>query len=215
MTARYPIPDLLGGAFHRTELLIRRSRFVTTSGHAPNAETARAFIEKVRRTFPDATHNCWAFTAGPPGDTARVGFSDDGEPHGTAGRPMLAVLLHAPSGETVSVVTRYFGGIKLGTGGLVRAYQQAMHENLDTLPLRERIVPVRLEVLVEYSHVDRLRRLLSPFEAHVEEEVFAADAAFRIALPQERAAAFRAALAEQTDGSALVEISDADAMCPE
>lgn len=205
MTARYSIPNLPGGAEHCTELLVRRSRFIATSGHAPDTESARAFIDAIRRAYPDATHNCWAFAAGPPGDTARVGFSDDGEPHGTAGRPMLAVLLHAPVGETVCVVTRYFGGVKLGTGGLVRAYQQAVRENFDTLPLRERIVPAFLEVVVEYPYVDRLRRLLPAFEAQVEEEHFAVDASFRIALPHEHAADFSAALAEQTDGAALVE----------
>ncbi|NLG62975.1 MAG: hypothetical protein GX539_12100, partial [Candidatus Cloacimonetes bacterium] len=101
--------------------MVQRSRFIATLAHAPDVESARAFIEEVRAEFPDATHNCWAFVAGPPGSTSHVGFSDAGEPHGTAGRPMLDVLLHSGIGEVAAVVTRYFGGVKLGKGGLVRA----------------------------------------------------------------------------------------------
>lgn len=190
---------------HRTESVIKRSRFITSTTHAPSMEDARLFVERIKKEFPDATHNCWAFAAGPPGQTAQVGFSDDGEPHGTAGRPMLTALLHGGVGELSCVVTRYFGGVKLGTGGLVRAYQGAVQENLETLPLRERIIPVKVHVIVDYPHVDRLRRLLPEFEAVLLEETFTADAAFIIMLPQEREADFTLAVTEQTDGTALLE----------
>lgn len=208
---RYPVPDLPEGSVHRSQTVIRRSRFITSTGHAPGIEAARAFVDAIRREFPDATHNCWAFAAGPPGGTAQVGFSDDGEPHGTAGRPMLTVLLHGGVGEVVCVVTRYFGGVKLGAGGLVRAYQGAVQDNLQTLALRERIVPARLHVIVDYPHVDRLRRLLPLFEATVEGETFAADASFTLMLPSEKSEAFALALAEETDGCALLEpVAEAD-----
>ena len=203
--SRYPIPHLPPEGMHRTESVIRRSRFLASTAHTPSVESARLFVERVKKEFPDATHNCWAFVAGPPGTTAQVGFSDDGEPHGTAGRPMLTALLHGGVGELTAVVTRYFGGVKLGTGGLVRAYQGAVQENLECLPRRERIVPQRLHVIVDYPHVDRLRRLLPAFEATVEEEVFTADAAFTVLLPEEQTEAFVLALAEQTDGAALVD----------
>lgn len=204
MASRYPIPSLPDGGLHCTEQLIRRSRFIASSAHAPDAASARAIIEQIRRSYPDATHNCWAFAAGPPGCTAHIGFSDDGEPHGTAGRPILAVLLHGNIGEIVTVVTRYFGGIKLGTGGLVRAYQSVVLENLETLPRCQRTVPVYIDVVIEYSHIDRLYRLLPLFEAHTVSENFSADASFRIALPEEHAAAFRAKLTTQTDGAVLI-----------
>src|SRR5690606_17190774 len=126
----YPIP----AATHRTEQTIQRSRFIATLAHAPTVDAARARIDDVRAGFPDATHNCWAFLAGPPGSTAHVGFSDAGEPHGTAGRPMLDVLLHSGIGEVAAVVTRYYGGVKLGKGGLVRAYGGAVQHALATLP---------------------------------------------------------------------------------
>src|SRR5690625_3641612 len=132
---RYPIP----ARTHRVEQEIQRSRFITTVAHAPTIEEARAFIDSIREEFPDATHNCWAFAAGPPGDTAAIGMSDDGEPHGTAGRPMLTALLHGGVGEIAAVVTRYFGGTKLGTGGLVRAYTSSVQQALESLPTRERV----------------------------------------------------------------------------
>lgn len=207
MTSRYPIP---APDWHRIEEILKKSRFITTMAHAPTAEEARAFIESVRAEFPDATHNCWAFQAGPPGSTARVGMSDDGEPHGTAGRPMLNVLLHAPVGEVVCVVTRYFGGIKLGTGGLVRAYAGMVKAALETLPLRERIVPVMLEVVLDYSAITLFKRMLPDFEAVVAEEEFGADAWFVLRLPQERVSPLCAALEEMTGGTVLAEVRDMD-----
>ena len=100
------------------------------------AEASEAFLEKIRREFSDARHNCYAFNAGRGGETAFAGCSDDGEPKGTAGRPMLNVLVHSQIGEITVVVTRYFGGILLGTGGLVRAYQDSVKEALAKLPLK-------------------------------------------------------------------------------
>ena len=132
MSASYQVPDLQHGAFHRAEETVRRSRFIVTMARVSSPEEAKAFIERIREEHAGATHNCWAYNAGAPGDTAQVGASDDGEPKGTAGRPMLAALLHSDVGEVAAVVTRYFGGILLGTGGLVRAYQGAVKLGLET-----------------------------------------------------------------------------------
>jgi len=111
MTAgRYHIP---AGAV-RVEEEIKRSRFITSLAPAPTVEAARALIAAVSAEFADANHNCWAYVVGPPGSTGQIGMSDDGEPHGTAGRPMLNVLLHSGIGDIVAVVTRYFGGTLLG-----------------------------------------------------------------------------------------------------
>ena len=203
MTARYSIPD---SSFHRAEEMIKKSRFITTMAHAPSVEAAREFIDRIRAEHSDATHNCWAFQAGPPGSTAHVGMSDDGEPHGTAGRPMLNVLLHAPVGEIACVVTRYFGGIKLGTGGLVRAYAGMVKAGLDTLPVRERIVPVQMEVVLDYSAITLFKRLLPEYEAVVLEEAFTVDARYVLEMPEERAEGLRLALEEMTNGTVLVEL---------
>ena len=200
MSDRYPIP----AALHRVEEIIKRSRFITSMGHAPDAESARAFVAAVKEEFPDATHNCWAFNAGPPGDTASVGLSDDGEPSGTAGKPMLNGLLHSGVGEIVAVVTRYFGGTKLGTGGLVRAYAGLVKLGLETLPLREMVVTTQLAVTIPYPSVTLFKRLLPDFEAEVLEEAFSEEAGFTLELPEERAGDFVAAVTELTTGRAKI-----------
>ena len=108
----------------RAELVIHRSRFIATIGMAESVETAREFIARIRAEMPDATHHVYAFRVG-FGSSVQEGLSDDGEPAGTSGKPAMAVLRGADIGDVVLVVTRYFGGIKLGTGGLVRAYSSA------------------------------------------------------------------------------------------
>ncbi len=204
-TRRYNIPDLPPGGLHRAELVIRHSRFIASVGHAPDIETARDFIERIRREFPDATHNCWAFACGPPGDTARIGSSDDGEPHGSAGRPMLSILLHSQVGELVCVATRYFGGIKLGVGGLVRAYQETTSLGLAELPLCQKFEPAHAEIIFDYAFDGKIRRLLPLFEARVESENFGQDISLRLIMPEENFEAFALALAEATNGNAVYE----------
>ena len=113
--SRFPIPAADAAAPFQTEIIIRRSRFLTHCAHMPGMEAARAFVEQIRTKHADATHNCWALVAGAPGHSGQVGFSDDGEPHGTAGRPMLQVLLHCGVGEITMVVTRWFGGVRAFT----------------------------------------------------------------------------------------------------
>lgn len=136
-TTDYMVPALNDGDVFRNELVIKKSRFIASVGHTKGVDEAEAFLNKIRREFPDARHNCHAFNAGRGNETAFIGCSDDGEPKGTAGRPMLNVLVHSGVGEITVVVTRYFGGILLGTGGLVRAYQDSVKEVLDKLPLKE------------------------------------------------------------------------------
>lgn len=199
----YRIPDL--EAPHREELVIKRSRFLVSVGHAPTAAEARAFVERIRSEFPDATHNCWAYVAGPPGSSSQIGMSDDGEPHGTAGRPMLTLLLHGGVGEVVAVVTRYFGGIKLGTGGLVRAYQDLVRLGLETLPTREHMVTTRIRVTLDYNRLTLFHRLLPDFRASIEAEDFSTDATFDLSLPEGNVQPLTVALMDLTDGALLVE----------
>jgi uncharacterized YigZ family protein len=147
---------LIPAAQHRTELLIDRSRFITSVAHAATAQEARGFMDAVRSEFPDATHNCWAYVAGPPGDSASIGMSDAGEPHGTAGRPMLDVLLHSGIGEIVAVVTRYYGGVKLGTGGLVKAYSGSVQHALASLPATRKVVRIQMRITAGYADVETM-----------------------------------------------------------
>jgi len=208
MSERYHIPDLTQGQTHSAQLLARRSRFLATVAHCANIEDARTFIQTQRQKYVDATHNCWAFCAGPPGDTARIAYNDGGEPHGTAGRPMLTVLLHSGIGELACLVSRYFGGVKLGTAGLARAYQDSVRAALADLPLRLRVESVTIRVTVHYKFIDELRRILPAYEAQIHGETFAETACFQIGIPKEHLEVFRLALNEQSAGSARVEYTD-------
>ena len=208
--SRYAVPAATPDQPHCTEMIIRRSRFLALCAHTPGPVAARAFVEEIRRRHADATHNCWAYAAGAPGHTAQIGSSDDGEPHGTAGRPMLQVMLHSGVGELCVVVSRWFGGVKLGTGGLVRAYQDSVRENLSSLPLVERVPKARLALTVEYAHVDALRRLLPTFEAQTATEDYAAQAHFTLLLPEEHLAQFELSLAGLSNGSALCQRVEED-----
>lgn len=207
---RFDVPDASPERPHCTELVIRRSRFLAQCAHTPGPQAARAFVEQIRRRHADATHNCWAYAAGAPGGTAQIGSSDDGEPHGTAGRPMLQMVLHSDVGEICVVVSRWFGGVKLGTGGLVRAYQDSVRENLATLPLRRRVQETRLRLVLAYAHLDGLRRLLPAYEARIDTEDYQAEAHLLLRLPEEHAAAFTAALAGLSNGAAVCESAPED-----
>jgi uncharacterized YigZ family protein len=199
-SGRYPVP----AAEHRAEQVIQRSRFITTVARAATADEAAEFVRRVSAEFADATHNCWAFVVGPPGSTGRVGMSDDGEPHGTAGRPMLNVLLHAGVGDVAAVVTRYFGGTKLGTGGLVRAYGGSLQQALATLPLTERVTYAELAVTIDYAAVSAVQQLLPAHEGEVVSHDYAEAVTYRVRLPEGNADAFRAALLDATRGRAVL-----------
>lgn len=202
MSGRYLIP----ANTYRAEEIIKKSRFIVTVGHAPDTASAKDFVAGIKEEFPDATHNCWAFAAGPPGDTAQVGMSDDGEPHGTAGKPMLNTLLHGDVGEAAVVVTRYYGGTKLGTGGLVRAYSSLVNLGLDGLETKEKMDTAQLAVTIPYSAVTLFKRMLPDFEAEIAEERFTDEAGFLLVLPVEHVGGFEAGLGELTDGRGRVEL---------
>ncbi|RME83529.1 MAG: YigZ family protein [Caldilineae bacterium] len=200
MSTRYLIP----AGRHRVEEEIRRSRFITTVAYTPTVQAARAFITTIKEEFADASHNCWAYLVGPPGSTSQIGYSDDGEPHGTAGRPMFTVLQHSGIGDITAVVTRYFGGTKLGKGGLVRAYSGGVRYALETLPTVEHVPTLSMTVVIDYGSVTPLQRLLPQFEAEIVEEAYAADVTYRLRLPVEQADAFEQALVGLTNGAVLI-----------
>lgn len=212
MSDTYPVPDLPPGEFHRAEETIKRSRFIVTVGRAASPEAAYAFVERIRAEHAQATHNCWAFNAGAPGSTAQVGASDDGEPKGTAGRPMLTALLHSGVGETAVVVTRYFGGILLGTGGLVRAYQGSVKLGLETLPTRMREVLVRYVVSMDPAFDGLFQNLARQLGVEILSSDYRFDASYELLVPAGAAAKLESELARLTGGEALVDHQDEEAV---
>ncbi len=142
------------------ELEVKKSRFITRVGFAPDREAAMAILAKARDDYPDARHHCWAYLVGNPHSPRTVAASDDGEPSGTAGKPILNVLQHKQIGDLMVVVIRYFGGIKLGAGGLVRAYSSAAQQGIDALTLREQRFLVEFKVRGDYALEQSLRHWL-------------------------------------------------------
>lgn len=194
--ARYSVP----AARHRAEQTIDRSRFICTVERAHTTADAQGFLRAMAAEFPDATHNCWAYLIGAPGSSDRIGMSDAGEPHGTAGRPMLTVLQHSDIGDIAAVVTRYYGGTKLGTGGLVRAYGSTVQLALATMPRAERIDYSELTVVVGYEHLSAIQQLLPRLEARSLAEDYGERASLRLRVPSERLAELERALRDATRG---------------
>lgn len=134
---RYRVPALPPSSWHTTDIEVEKSHFITWVCHAPDISAFTIMLNAAKTAHPNASHHCTAYIAGPPGEQNLIGFSDDGEPGGTAGRPMYQVLQGSQLGHIGCVVIRYFGGTKLGTGGLARAYAQAVSHALETLPTQE------------------------------------------------------------------------------
>ena len=186
---------------------IKKSRFITLLAHTDGVAAAKAFVESVRADHPDARHHCVAWVAGPPDDSQQLGFSDDGEPAGTAGKPMLAQLMGSGVGEITAVVVRYYGGILLGTGGLVRAYTAAASGALQNAELVSMRLVVDCKVRVSYAQFEQAQRLIAAAETRPDEPIFDDAVTLCWRMPAGQEAALVAALTELTRGAAAVEIS--------
>jgi uncharacterized YigZ family protein len=185
------------------EIEIRRSRFLCALAPAETEEAARELIAERRRADPAARHHCHAFVLGPDGRTQRS--SDDGEPAGTAGTPMLEVLRRRELTNTVAVVTRYFGGVLLGAGGLIRAYSQAVAEAVDVVGVLESRRLEVFEVSVDYGRAGRLESDLRLSEYPVQGTRYEESATFEVGVPVAGVAEFVSWLADLTGGAAVSE----------
>lgn len=154
--AGYVVPAELCNA----EYEVKRSRFLTEIRPITSMDQMKEFIREKRELHPKANHNCWALISGAPTDSNTYGFSDDGEPNGCAGKPMFTVLQYSGAGQIGMVVTRYFGGIKLGTGGMVKAYTEAAKAGLEAASLVPYSPTKELRVSLPYSQEPHLRYLL-------------------------------------------------------
>ncbi len=139
---------------------IKRSRFLITVRPLSSMDEMKRFLREKREEHPKANHNCWALISGAPADSSGYGFSDDGEPGGCAGKPIFTVLQYSGIGQIGMVVTRYFGGIKLGTGGMVKAYTEAAKAGIDSVRPRPYSPEVSLQAVVAYAQEPHLRHLL-------------------------------------------------------
>ncbi len=147
------------------EEVIKNSQFITRIRCVATADSAKAFIKEMNTLYPDATHHCWAYIVGNPQSTTLVGCSDDGEPSGTAGKPMLHVLQHSSVGDIVAVCTRFYGGTKLGTGGLARAYGGGVKLAIEQLKLKEKIEYKAINFELEYTQLKDCEHLLKDYQS--------------------------------------------------
>ncbi|GAP11009.1 uncharacterized protein, YigZ family [Bellilinea caldifistulae] len=187
----------------RAEITIVNSRFIAIAAPAFSVEDARNFIQRIRSEFADATHHVPAYLIG-HGTTVIEHCNDDGEPVGTAGKPVLSVLKGSGIGNIVVVVVRYFGGTKLGSGGLVKAYQQVTKAVLAELPLAKQVKACELVCIVGYSDYQKVRRLIENKDGEVIEENFTDRVSLKVQIPLSNLTDFERSLGDLTHGMAKV-----------
>jgi uncharacterized YigZ family protein len=192
----YPVPSIT----QRFELEIKRSRFITTVAHIKTRTEARNLIGKIRSEFPTANHHCWAYIAGAPDDASQYNQSDDGEPRGTAGKPMLNVLIHSGLGNIVVVISRYFGGIKLGTGGLVRAYTKCVSEALKTIETRQWQITADLTISFAYTLQGKIDYYLEVENIGITNKTFDSEVCYSLQVAVSQLDSIKARLLELTQG---------------
>ncbi len=188
------------------EIVEKKSRFIATLEKIETEEDALSFIARMKKKYWDARHNCYAFVAGKNQELQRC--SDDGEPGGTAGRPMLDVLLREDVHNLVVVVTRYFGGTLLGTGGLVRAYQKAVQEGLKNSIIIEKIQGRSLVIDTDYNSIGKIQYILAQQEIKELETDYTDKVTIKVMAPVEKLSRLQEAVTEGTNGTAHFQLGD-------
>jgi uncharacterized YigZ family protein len=201
----YPVPS----REIRREFTVSNSRFISSLSPAFSVDEAKTFIQRIKAEFTDATHNVPLYIIG-HGDSETAHCSDAGEPSGTAGRPGLAVLRGSGLGDVVVVITRYFGGTKLGTGGLVRAYSEAVRLVVDAVPRAEKVLTHTIKLVFPYTYLERVRLLVASQTGTVLDEDFAVDVTLTARLRVEKLPAFQSSLSDLTKGQVQAEVISTD-----
>ena len=179
---------------HQLEYEVKRSKFIACAHQANTREQAMQALQLQKTTFTDARHHCWAYLLGSPHQPISMASSDDGEPSGTAGKPILNVLQHQDIGNIMVIVVRYFGGVKLGAGGLVRAYSAATQRLIDDIEKIPFIATRQLTVYCEFSQEQYIRHLIKQFEGEVSDCQYQQTVCITISLPEKSVDLFQAAL---------------------
>ncbi len=188
------------------EIVEKKSRFIATLEKIETEEEALAFIAKMKKQYWDARHNCYAFVAGKNQELQRC--SDDGEPNGTAGRPMLDVLLREELHNMAVVVTRYFGGTLLGTGGLVRAYQKSVQEGLKNSIIIEKMLGRILTIETDYNGIGKIQYILAQQQISTLESSYTDKVEIKVMVPVDKLEALRESITEGTNGTACFQIGE-------
>jgi len=181
---------IIPARYTETEFTERNSRFITSAAPAFSVKEAKAFIRSIVNKYPDASHHVPLYLLG-HGRTTIVHCSDDGEPAGTAGRPALAVLKGSGLGDIVVVVTRYFGGTKLGPGGLVRAYSDSIRFLLEVLPRARKILTTTLMFVIPYNLFEQSQMIINNHLAVVKDKAFGADITLSVRVAEDQLESFQ------------------------
>ena len=203
-TKKEPYKIILQGGVGEIEE--KKSRFIANVAPVQTEDEALSFIETMRKKYWDARHNCYAYVIGEK--TQLMRFSDDGEPSGTAGKPILEVLLGAEIRNAVVVVTRYFGGTLLGTGGLVRAYTQATQAGLNACDVRTTRYGVFLKITTDYNGIGKIQYIMGMRNIVIEEPEYTDVVSLKVKIPYEDEEAVRKEITEATAGKAKIEKLD-------
>ena len=185
------------------EIVEKKSRFIATVRPVKNEEEALAFLEEMRKKYWDARHNCYAYSIGKNREFTRC--SDDGEPSGTAGRPMLDVILGEDIYNVAVVVTRYFGGVLLGTGGLVRAYSKAVQEGLAGSLVIEKKKGISLKVTTDYTGIGKIQYIAGERQIPILDSEYTDKVVLKLLVPDAETEAVQKAITEGTNGRAGME----------
>ncbi len=183
---------------------IKKSKFYTYLEPVTSKEEALEFLTMVKELYPDARHHCWAYIIGDPNNTATLGMSDDGEPHGTAGKPMLGVLQNKNIGDVIAVTVRYFGGIKLGTGGLVRAYSGGVIGAVEMNDIKEKVELATLSIKFPFSLENTIRHFLKDHELEMGPIHYTHQVEIEVLLPAKIADKTIEQIIDYTNGQAQV-----------
>jgi uncharacterized YigZ family protein len=193
----------------KSEFQVSNSKFISTASPAFSVEEAKLFIDRIKSTYNDATHNVPIYIIGHPPSTIEHS-NDDGEPSGTAGRPALSVLRGSGLGDIAIVITRYFGGTKLGTGGLVRAYSDAVREVIKILPKAQKVPTVTAQFSVPYNIYELVQRLVSKYEGSISDQIFDVQATLTTQFIQDKFPEFSQKLYDISNGQISTEIIDSN-----
>lgn len=187
---------------------IKKSRFITYLAPTKGRLAAESFVKEIKARHPNARHNCWAFVAGRPEDGQQYGFSDDGEPSGTAGKPILNCLLGCGFGEMTVVVTRYYGGIKLGTGGLVRAYSSGVQALLKRAEKVECVIYTELTLTCEYAQISTIENLFSIYNGKIVHTEYSSQIEMTLEVDARYCDEFIATLINKTNGQVIAKVAE-------
>ena len=167
-----------------TRLEIKKSNFVTYAYPVTSREQAMFHVEQLRQQYADARHHCWAYIIGDPNNTTSAGFDDDGEPNGTAGRPILNVLQHKSIGNVIVIVVRYFGGIKLGAGGLTRAYAGSAQAAVDEMILLPYVPMTQVQILAEFATEAQCRYVVESLNGSIDDVTYSKQVTLTVTLAE-------------------------------